>query len=223
MRRTRRRRGDSKEEWHMKNRHLDTRTLTGAALLTAVVVVLQLLGSFIRFGPFSISLVLVPIVVGAALYGCWVGCWLGFVFGIVVVLQPDTGFFMNYSPLTTVLICLLKGALAGLCSGLVYKALSRFDIQILLMAKGKEKWGAELAVIAAGIVCPVVNSGIFFLGCVLFFIPLIESTLAAPGEGVKFVLLGMIGGNFLFEVLFNLILSPVIVRLIRIGSSKIRK
>ena len=207
----------------MKNRHLDTRTLTGAALLTAVVVVLQLLGSFIRFGPFSISLVLVPIVVGAALYGCWVGCWLGFVFGIVVVLQPDTGFFMNYSPLTTVLICLLKGALAGLCSGLVYKALSRFDIQILLMAKGKEKWGAELAVIAAGIVCPVVNSGIFFLGCVLFFIPLIESTLAAPGEGVKFVLLGMIGGNFLFEVLFNLILSPVIVRLIRIGSSKIRK
>lgn len=39
-----------------------TQKLTLLALLTAIVVVLQLLGSFIRFGGFSISLVLVPIV-----------------------------------------------------------------------------------------------------------------------------------------------------------------
>ena len=37
------------------------------AVLTALVVVLQMLGAFIRFGPFSISLVLVPIVIGAAM------------------------------------------------------------------------------------------------------------------------------------------------------------
>ena len=42
----------------MKNQRMSTRTLTGLAILTAVVVVLQLLGSFIHFGPFSISLVL---------------------------------------------------------------------------------------------------------------------------------------------------------------------
>ena len=48
----------------MKNSRIDTRTLTGLALFTAIVVVLQFLGSFVRFGPFSISLVLIPIVVG---------------------------------------------------------------------------------------------------------------------------------------------------------------
>ena len=68
----------------MEKKRLDTRTLTGMALLTAVVVILQLLGAFVRFGPFSISLVLIPIVVGAALYGVWAGAWLGFVFGVVV-------------------------------------------------------------------------------------------------------------------------------------------
>ena len=50
-----------------------TQRMTGMAILTAIVIVLQLLGSFIRFGPFSISLVLVPIVIGAALYGAWAG------------------------------------------------------------------------------------------------------------------------------------------------------
>ena len=40
--------------------------LTLGAILTALVVVLQLLGQFIHFGVFSISLVLIPIVVGAA-------------------------------------------------------------------------------------------------------------------------------------------------------------
>ena len=203
MRRTRQERGDSKEELNMNSQRFNTRKLTGLALLTAIVVVLQLLGSFIRFGTFSISLVLVPIVVGAALYGPWAGCWLGFIFGLVVVLQPDTAFFMNYNPLATVIVCLLKGALAGLCAGLVYRLL--------------EKKNRYVAVIAAAIVCPVVNSGLFFVGSLLFFIPLIEESLSGPGLGVRFVLLGMIGGNFLFEILFNLVLSPVILRLIDLG------
>ena len=183
-----------------------TRTIAGLGLFTAIVVVLQLLGSFIRFGTFSISLVLVPIVVGAALYGPWAGCWLGFVFGVVVLLQPDTSFFLNFNPIATVAVCLLKGAVAGLGAGYIYKLL--------------ENKNSFLAVLSAAIICPLLNSGIFFLGSVLFFIPLIESTLTGPGEGVKYVLLFMIGGNFLFEMLFNVLLSPVIVRLVQLGKKK---
>ena len=50
-----------------KNIDVRVRKLTLLALFTAIVIVLQLLGSFIRFGPFSISLVLEPIVIGSAL------------------------------------------------------------------------------------------------------------------------------------------------------------
>ena len=75
----------------MNNSNGKTRRLAGLALFTAIVVVLQLLGSFIKFGPFAVSLVLIPIVVGAAVYGVSAGAWLGFVFGVVVTIAVVTG------------------------------------------------------------------------------------------------------------------------------------
>ena len=56
-----------------KNVKSSTRNLVMYSILTAVVVLLQFMGSFIRLGPFSVSLVLVPIVIGAALLGAKAG------------------------------------------------------------------------------------------------------------------------------------------------------
>ena len=189
----------------MESKRISTRTLTGLALFTAIVVVLQFLGAFVRFGPFSISLVLIPIVVGAALYGHFAGAWLGFVFGMVVLLSGDAAAFLAVNPLGTVLTVLLKGALAGLCAGLVYRAL--------------EKVNGWLAVILAAVAAPVVNTGIFLVGCVLFFMPTITewaTGMGFPSVG-NYMIFGLVGANFLFELLFNIVLSPVIVRLIKIG------
>ena len=189
---------------------MNVRTLTGVAVFTAIVVVLQMLGTFIRFGPFAISLVLIPIVVGAALYGKWAGAWLGFVFGVVVLLT-DAAAFLAVNVPGTILLCLLKGLLAGLCAGLVYKAL--------------EPKNTTVAVVVAALVAPVVNTGVFLLGCLVFFMP----TITAWGEGLGFpnvgnyILFGLVGGNFLFEVLANIILSPIIVRLIGLGKKQVGK
>ena len=189
----------------MENNRFDTRTLTGVALFTAIVVILQLLGSFIRFGTFSVSLVLIPIVVGAALYGLWAGAWLGFVFGLVVLLSGDAAVFLPINPLGTVLTVLLKGTLAGFLSGLVYRAFS-----------GRNE---SFATILAAIVCPVVNTGIFLLGCLVFFLPTITEWASAAGQPKvgRFMIFVLVGANFLFELLFNIVLSPVIVRLIKLG------
>ena len=185
----------------MKN----TRTLTGVAVFTAIVVVLQLLCYFIRFGIFEITLVLVPIVVGAALYGPIAGGWLGLVFGLVVLLSGDAGLFFGWNPLGTILTVLLKGTLAGVCAGLVYRALA--------------KWKSDVAAIVAGIVAPVVNTGIFFLGCLAFFLNDISAMAAENGQpdAIKFIIFGFIGGNFLFELLYSVVLSPVVARLIKLG------
>ena len=59
----------------MKNTKV--RRMVGIAIMSAIVVILQLLGSFIKIGPVSISLVLIPIVVGAAMYGPTAGAVLG--------------------------------------------------------------------------------------------------------------------------------------------------
>jgi uncharacterized membrane protein len=189
----------------MENKRLDTRTLTGMALLTAVVVILQLLGAFVRFGPFSISLVLIPIVVGAALYGPAAGAWLGFVFGLVVLLSGDAAAFLAVNPLGTVLTVLVKGAGAGFCAGLVFRAL--------------EKKNAWTAAILAAVTAPVVNTGIFLLGCVCFFMPTVTEWATAmgfPSVG-NYMIFGLVGANFLVELAVNIVLSPVIVRLIKIG------
>ena len=180
----------------------NTRTLTGMAIMTAIVIVLQLLGSFIKFGPFSISLVLIPIVVGAALYGEIAGAWLGFIFGLVVLLSGDAGVFLAVSPLGTILIVLLKGAAAGYVAGLVYR----------LIAKKNE----TAAVVCAAIAAPIVNTGIFLIGCLLFFMDTIRGWAGDTPVGT-FMIVGLVGANFLFEMLFNIVLSPVILRLIRIA------
>jgi len=179
----------------------NTKKLVLSGLLIAIVVVLQYLGAFIRFGPFSVSLVLIPIVVGAAVCGKSIGALLGGVFGIIV-LFTDTAAFMAVSPVGTFLTVMVKGILAGFTAGLVYKALSKVN--------------SYLAVIVSAIVCPVVNTGIFLIGCKLFFMTLIntwaqEAGFASAGE---FMILGLVGTNFLVELLINIVLSPVIVRLI---------
>ena len=191
---------DSRKELNMNLKN--TRTLTGMAIMTAIVIVLQLLGSFIRFGPFSISLVLIPIVVGAALYGEIAGAWLGFIFGLVVLLSGDAGVFLAVNPLGTILTVLVKGAAAGYVAGLLFR----------LIAKKNE----TVAVIVAAIAAPVVNTGIFLLGCLLFFMDIITEWAGGTPVGT-YMVVGLVGANFLFEVLFNIVLSPVIVRLLSIA------
>ena len=129
-----------------------TRTLVGTGILTAIVIVLQSMALAIRFGTFSITLVLIPIVVGAALYGVKSGAWLGFVFGLITL--GDATLFLGINAVGTVITCLLKGALAGAAAGAVYKLL-----------ENKNRW---IAVILASLVCPIVNTGIFVIGCYVF-------------------------------------------------------
>lgn len=189
----------------MQNNTGKTRKLTGIAIFTAIVVVLQLLGSFIRFGPFSISLVLIPIVVGAAMYGTVAGAWLGFIFGLVVLLSGDAAAFLGVNALGAIITVIAKGTLAGLCAGLVFRALAKTNTYV--------------AVIASAIVCPVVNTGVFLLGCLLFFMETINGWAAEAhfANAGAYMIVGLVGLNFVFELLVNVVLSPVIVRIISIG------
>lgn len=179
-----------------------TQRLVLAAIMTALVVVLQLLGQFIKLGPFSVSLVLVPIVVGAAMCDYKIGAWLGFVFGVVVLLSGDAAAFLAVDVWGTVITVLVKGTLCGLCAGLCYKLL--------------QKVNRYLAVIVSAIVCPIVNTGVFLLGCKLFFMSTITEWGMALGfkNVAEYMFLGLAGGNFIFELIVNIILAPVILRII---------
>ncbi|MBQ8797034.1 MAG: ECF transporter S component [Oscillospiraceae bacterium] len=183
-----------------------TKTMVGIGLFTAIVVVLQLLGGGIKVGSlFSISLVLVPIVVGAAVYGWQAGAWLGFVFGVAVLLSGDAAAFMAIDVPGTIATVLVKGTACGLAAGLMYKLFSR-----------KNRF---LGVIMAAIICPITNTGVFLLGCKLFFYETVAAWGAAAGfaNAAAYMFLGLAGINFLVELGTNIVLAPVITRLIKIG------
>ena len=202
---------DSKEETMSKarNRRMSTGTLVLGAILTALVIILQCMGQFIRFGPFSISLVLIPIVIGAVTCGPMVGAWLGFVFGMVV-LFTDAGVFLAISVPGTIVTVMAKGIACGLTAGLVCR-----------LAEKKSRY---LAVVSAAVICPIVNTGIFLIGCLLFFFETVQGWGAAGGYGNTFayMILGLVGANFLFEMASNIILSPVIVRILE-AAKRVRR
>lgn len=180
----------------------------------ALVIVLQLLGSMIPpIGGFSISLVLIPIVLGAAMYGPSTGALLGTVFGVVVAINCVTGadaggaMVFQANPVLCILVVVTKGALAGHCSGMIYRLISR--------------WNAYVAMVAAAVVCPVVNTG-FFLLCMMTFYRDVLAVWAGGGEIIAYVLSGIVLCNFVPELVINVVFSPAGQTLLHVfhGASK---
>ena len=187
----------------MKN----VKKMTGVALLMALVVVLQLLGGMIPpVGGFTISLVLIPIVMGAALYGPQTGALLGAAFGVVVVIGcisgTDVGGAMVFqaNPSLCVLVVMGKGILAGFLSGVMYAAL-------------KQK-NSTLAMVLAAAVCPVVNTGTFVLCMAAFFMDVL-SVWAGGSNVLGYILSGLMLCNFVPELVINLIFSGAGARILK--------
>ena len=180
--------------------------LAQLSILSALIVVLQLMSYGVKIGPFGLSLVLIPIVIGGALFGIRSGAILGGVFGVVVVLccvfGLDVGGNMLWSinPLLTALICIGKGVAAGAAGAAV--------------AKGFQKMKKPTAgVLLSAITVPVVNTGLFLTMLSLCFYDTL--VLWAAGQNVVYyVLTGIILVNFVPELLLNVILAPVAQRVI---------
>ncbi len=177
-------------------RTFSTQNLVFAAIMTALVVVLQSIP--IPLGGTTLNLSLIPIVIGAAVCGVAVGGWLGFVSGVVILISGQAGFFIAIHQIGTFVTVLMKGTLSGLAAGCVYKLL--------------EKINRYLAVFVAAICCPLTNTGIFLLGCRLFFWE--RLTELGGGNAFLYVITVMVGWNFVAEFMTNIVCAPVIHRVL---------
>ena len=174
--------------------------MAGMALLMAMILVMQLIGGMIPpVGGFSISLVLIPIVLGAAVYGPKSGAALGAAFGLIVAVNCVTGadpggaMVFQANPILCIIVVLTKGILAGFFSGLVYK-----------LFKGINSY---LAMLLAAIVAPVVNTGVFIACMYLFFIDVLAAW-AGGGDILGYILTGLLLANFVPELIINVVFSP---------------
>ena len=182
------------------------RRMTTASLLIALIVVLQLLGYALpKVGPFGLSFVLIPVVVGAAYLGVAYGAVLGGVFGVIVCIccanGLDRGGNMVWleSQVMCIVVVMLKGILAGAASGYVYKIVSQRNDYI--------------AMLCAAIVCPIVNTGLFLLGINLFFADVLAKW-AGGSNIITYMLSGIVLINFVPELIINIVFSPAGQRII---------
>lgn len=195
-------------------RKRSTERLTVTALLTALVAVLAYFGGFIKIGVASVNLTLVPVIIGAALLGPAAGAWLGAVSGAVFFMTADAAFWLGMSIPGTVITVMVKGVVAGLCSGLVYKL-------VLRIASGHS--GADTAAtLAAAALCPVLNTGVFLVGCLVFFRDsvLLEGAASAGLSVGSYMIFGMVGVNFLLELAANVLLAPAVCSIVRLAKKK---
>ena len=150
-------------------RNLQINKITGIAILGALVVVLQLFSNYVQFGSVSITLSLIPIVVGAVMYGPLTGFALGALSGILVFVAPSTmALFWDYGVIITFLVCVLKMALAGLVSGILYKLIYKIN--------------NSFAAVTASVIVPIVNTGLFAIAAYLFYYDLLAGF--AEGQNV---------------------------------------
>ena len=174
----------------------------------ALVVVMQFLTGIIPpVGGFSISLVLIPIVLGAAVFGPGAGALLGATFGAIVYINCVTGadpggaMVFQADPALCFLVVMGKGILAGLASGAVFTLL--------------EKKNLYVAMLCAAIICPVVNTGTFIACMLLFFVDVLNAW-ASGAALVGYILTGLVLANFVPELIINIVFSPASARILKV-------
>lgn len=181
--------------------------ITRLAILLALVIVLQIFGSYIRIGAVNLSLVLIPVVFGGMILGPLAGTFLGFAFGMVTLVAGITGAdgFTNVlftaHPFWTAVICLGKATAAGVLPAIIYKAIA--------------KKNGTAATFVASAAAPVINTGLFIIGVLLFVSDTVTENFVNGTTLMYFLIIGCAGINFLVELLLNLFLTPALIRVSR--------
>lgn len=188
---------------NIQKSRLSSYNIAVTAVFLAMVILLQVTLGSIKIGPVSFTFVLVPIVLGATVVGVWEGAFLGFAFGVVTIIMGVVGadsftnILLNAHPILTVATCLVKGTVAGVVAGIVFKPF-----------KGKNELVGELL---AAYVAPTVNTALFILGALTMY-----DTIADIGgtNVIYFLVIGCAGINYLVEVAINFVCAPSIARVI---------
>ncbi len=194
----------------MKDTRLKTTKMVQIALLSALVVVLQIFFSAVKIGPVTLNFVLVPIVIAGIFISPSAGLFIGTLAGITTFIQVFTSadpfylFLMVNNPIATACICIIKTAAAGFIAGISYKLINKIC-----------KYRSLSAIIPAAI-CPIINTGLFCLGMFIFFGSALKTDPTFGGMAsdnlIYFIIIGLAGVNFICEFILNVVLCPLLAK-----------
>ncbi|MDR0222805.1 MAG: ECF transporter S component [Oscillospiraceae bacterium] len=152
-----------------------TLALVQTAILAALMLILNFTGiGYFKIGVFSLTVMMAPVIIGAITVGKTAGAVLGAVFGLTVILLPETQLFMSVNLPLTIMLCVgLRGLLLGFLCGLTFEGFKKIDKTRL--------W----SFIATGLLASLLNTVITIGGIALIFgsNPTVLEALGMSGFG----------------------------------------
>ena len=177
-----------------------TEKMVTIAVIIALISALQAFSSVAaRIGLFSFALGLFPATVGSVMYGKKESIIFGSVLGIVILATDATAYALySVNFLATVLVVLAKSIASTFVTALIFQLLKRYNRYV--------------AIVVAAILSPVINPGIFIGGVCIFFKDFFAQFISGEVFIIGFIL--MLLTNFIIETIINVVLSPVVLRVI---------
>lgn len=177
------------------------------ALFIALMMVMNFtpIGYITVTGAFSITLMTIPVALGAACTGVSGGTILGFIFGLTSFLQafgigflidPSAAPLFNENPFGYVVTCFIPRILTGFAAGLLFSLFEK-----------KNNTGIWAFGVSSAIV-PLLNTALFMSSYILFY------SNTSFGGAVMSVLLTILTVNFLIELLVTTIAGTVISKVV---------
>ena len=170
------------------NKKMNTMYMVEMALLIAIILIMAFTPiGYIRTFGLEITLIVVPVAVGAVTLGPTAGAVLGAVFGITSFIQcfgmsPFGAVLLSINPIYTFIVCVLSRILMGGLTGLLYKIFQKSNPL------------KKISVMLANLCCPILNT-LFFMGTLTLFFYRTEYIQGiAPSMGA--------GNPFIFVILF---------------------
>lgn len=204
---------------HETNRtKLSVQDMVQMSVLIAIMLLLELTGlGMIKTAGLEITIMLVPVIVGAIVMGPGAGALLGGVFGLISFWEcfGKSAFgavLLGINPLSTFFVCVPTRILAGWICGLVFKALSKVDKSRL--------WSFG----AAGLCGALCNTAFFMTTlCLCFYhTEFIQNFVQAFGSANPFLfVIAFVGVNGLIEAIVCFFTGAVIAKAVVFSRGKL--
>lgn len=212
--------GEAKPKRNFK-KFFTAKNIAYFGILTALEVILLFFGSAIPVGTggATLNFSLLPIVIGSILLGPVAGALMGLISGIIITIMVVVGmqglvffFLFQEQPFVIVLICLVKTTVAGLVSGLLYRLIQRKNQYV--------------AVFVSALSAPIVNTGLFILGCLCISGAIQRSAVEfefAYSNAFAIIILIFVTYNFFIEFAINLVFAPALSTVVRVVEKQFMK
>lgn len=176
----------------MKTRKQKNLLLVELAVFSAIIILMAFtpLG-YLQIGVVKMTLIMIPVAVGAITIGPAAGAFLGLVFGVTSFAQcfgldAFGTALMAINPIYTFIMCIVPRALMGYLCGLIFKAVKKLN--------------KSAAYIAASVSGAVLNT-VFFVGLLMLFFGRSDYIEGLRGTaGLWTFLAAFVGLNGLIEI-----------------------